>query len=142
MPHYFCHSCAMAMGIPATPQTDKLLDNRYQLEKFLKHTVPNTAYPISSVFSDPGTAAYAQYVVNTAGSGWFQIDDQGRNNMAWYAGSATGAEFRNGTFFLPANGIRLVCYYDEFKIHAFPDVAQGLNAVSCERCGRPVPYEP
>jgi hypothetical protein len=141
MVQHYCHSCAIALGIPATVQTDKLLDSQYQLDKFLKHTAPGTTYQINSIFADPGTASYAQYVVNTAGSGWYQVDDQGRHSMAWYAGSATGAEFRNGGFYLPANGIRLVCYSDEFKIHAFPDAEQTLSTVTCERCGRLIPYE-
>ena len=142
MSEHFCHSCASDLGIPASTEIDHLLGNQYQLEKFVKHTIPNTAYPISSIFSDPGTAAYAHYVVSTAGSGWYQVDDQGRYNMAWYAGQATGAEYHNGVFHIPASGIRLVSYYNEFKIHAFPDAAQELATATCDRCGKPIPYEP
>src|SRR4051794_35048412 len=78
MPQHFCHNCAAALGIPASPQTQDPLASHYQLAKFVKHTALGTIYPINSIFADPGTASYANYVVSTAGSGWFQVDDQGR----------------------------------------------------------------
>jgi hypothetical protein len=129
------------MGVPAAGRTDRLLDTSYQLGKFMKHTAPGTAYPIVSVFSDPGTAQYANHIVSAVGSGWYQIDNGGRPNMAWYAGTQTGAEYRGGTFHMPASGVRVVCYYDAFKIHAYPD-ASILSATTCIGCGKPIPYEP
>jgi hypothetical protein len=141
MVEHYCHQCAIKMGIPAAVPTDRLFDTPYQLVKYMKHTAPGTAYPINSVFSSPGTAEYAKYIVNTMGSGWYQVDDQGRYNMTWYAGSALGAEFRGGTFHMLANGVRVVCYHNEFKIHGFPD-AKIIPATTCLRCGKPIPYEP
>ena len=129
------------MGIPAAAPTDRLFDTSYQLGKYMKHTAPDTAYDINSVFSDPGTAAYAGYAVSTMGSGWYQIDDRGRYNMTWYAGSVVGAEYKGGIFHVPASGVKVVCYYDEFKIHAYPD-ATIIPATTCLRCGAPIPYEP
>jgi hypothetical protein len=141
MSQHFCHNCAIQMGIPATAPTDRLFDTSYQLTKYMKHTALGTAYPINSVFSTPGTAQYADYIVSTVGSGWYQVDDQGRYNMTWYAGSAVGAEYRNGTFHVPASGVKVVCYRDEYKIHAFPDAAI-VRATTCLRCGAPIPYGP
>ena len=141
MSQHFCHSCAIKMGIPAAALADRLFDTPYQLAKYMKHTAPGTAYPINSVFSSPGTAGYANYIVNTMGSGWYQVDDRGRYNMTWYAGSQTGAEYHGSTFHVPASGVKVVCYQDEFKIHAFPDAAI-IPATTCLRCGKPIPYEP
>lgn len=128
------------MGIPAVGRTDRLLDTRYQLEKYIKHTAPGTV-PVQSVFASPGTQAYADYIVNAAGSGWYQRDDQGSYSMVWYAGTQTGLEYRNGMFHAPASGVRVVCQDDEFKIHGYPD-ARIIPAISCDGCGRPIPYEP
>lgn len=139
MSQHFCHKCALQLGIPGTASTDQLLGQSYQLDKFMKHTTLGTAYPVVSIFSTSGTAEYANYVVSTAGSGWFQVDDQGRHNMVWYAGRQTGAEFRNGTFYLPASGVKVVLYDNQYKIHAFPD-AQILPATTCARCRTPIPY--
>ncbi|SRR6266545_1586737 len=136
---HFCHSCATSMGIPAATPTERLFETPYQLAKYMKHTAPGTAYDINSVFSDPSTAAYAGYVVSIMGSGWYQVDDWGRYNMTWYAGSQTGAEYRGGTFHVPASGVKVVCYQDEFKIHAYPDAAI-VPATTCLRCGIPIPY--
>jgi len=128
------------MGVPSAAPTERLFDTPYQLDKYMKHTAPGTAYPINSVFSSPGTAEYANYIVSAVGSGWYQLDDRGRYNMTWYAGTQTGAEYRGGTFHMPARGVRVVCYHDEFKIHAYPDAAI-IPASSCLLCGKAIPYD-
>ncbi|NWF81565.1 MAG: hypothetical protein HXY37_16205 [Chloroflexi bacterium] len=139
MAEHYCHHCAAALGIPTAGTVGPLFNTPYQLAKYMKHTAPGTAYSINSIFASPGTAQYAHYVLNTTASGWYQVDDYGRYNMTWYAGTVTGAEYRGGTFHVPASGVKVVCYQDTHKIHAFPDAAI-IPATTCLRCGKPIPY--
>jgi hypothetical protein len=100
--------------------------------------MPGT-YSLNSVFPSPDLAQYQNYIVTTVGSGWVHEDANNRLSMTWYAGSQTGAEYRNGTFYLPASGVRVVCFENQFKIHAYPD-ASIIPASACSKCGAPIPY--
>jgi len=137
----YCHSCAVASGIVKPSIESNLSGTTYKLEKFLKHTAPATAYPgINSVFHDPSYESYKNYIVTTQASGTAQIDDRGRTNMVWYAGSGIGAIYEDGEFRISANAVKLVLPNDDYKVHAYPiTLSTLLESTKCELCGKKTP---
>ncbi len=136
---YFCHQCAISNSLitPASPTT--LTGTRYQLDKFIKHTAPSRSYHLLSVFDDPTYGAYSSYVVSTGASGMLQIDDHGRKNLIWFAGRRTGAEYQDGVFAAPADGVKVVWAESDTKLHAFPIAASPPSTVTGASCGRELP---
>lgn len=136
---YYCHQCATSslMIDPASPSS--LTDNSYKLDKFIKHTAPSCLAGIISVFSNPTYSSYSTYVVNTAASGLLEIDARGRKNVIWFAGSQTGIEYRNGAFFAPSDGVKIVWPENDSKLHAFPIASSPLQSAVCASCGKLVP---
>jgi hypothetical protein len=90
MPTYFCHSCAAARGLLRDVQTNAALLSTYQLDNYIKHTIPNSKYPFQSVFAQASTGMYAAYVVNAELGGAVEIDDKNRCNIIWVAGKTVG----------------------------------------------------
>jgi len=43
MPRYYCHSCASSMGELRVCSSGPF-NSTYQLEKYIKHTVPDSSY--------------------------------------------------------------------------------------------------
>lgn len=141
MPQYYCHRCMISnsLVIPASPSS--LAGTQYQLSKFIKHTAPSASSSRThSVFNDPTYQAYSTYVVNTAASGFLEIDDWNRENLIWFAGSQTGVMYQNGSFVAPADGIKVVLPESDPMIHAFPIASSPLRSVVCDTCGRPIPF--
>jgi hypothetical protein len=141
MSKYFCHNCAVKLGISLPAETEVLTGNEYQLEKFLKHTAPTVRYPLVSIFDHADFETYENYTISAAASGWVEEDDQGRINMAWYAGKNTGATYKNGMFILPTDCVKVVFHNNVFKIHAFPNKQSDLITAKCSRCSIDIPYE-
>ena len=141
MPQYYCHQCAISGSLvtPASPVS--LTGTEYLLGKFIKHTAPSSiaSDSIHSVFTDPTYKTYEGYVVNTAASGFLEIDNNKKKNLIWFAGSRIGVQYRNGKFDAPADGVKLVLPENENKIHAFSLPASPLQSVSCASCGRAIP---
>lgn len=137
----YCHSCAIASGIVKPSIQSNLSGTSYQLDKFLKHTAPAAAYwGINSVFDDPSFESYKNYIVTTQASGTAQIDDRGRINMVWYAGSGIGAVHQGGEFKISATAVKLVLPNDDSKVHAFPiKLSRALESSKCELCGASIP---
>jgi hypothetical protein len=142
MKNYFCHNCAVKLGISLPAETETLTGSEYQLEKVLKHTAPTVKYPFVSIFDSTGFQEYKTYTVSTASSGWVEEDEKGRINMTWYAGKYTGGTFENGVFKLPTDCVKVVYHDNSFKIHSFPTQQPEVRTAKCSICGTYIPYEP
>ena len=59
MPTYYCHGCASELGHLHPYYPDSPLSTKYQLDKFIKHTVPDSKWNVLSVFKSSSAAAYA-----------------------------------------------------------------------------------
>ena len=81
MKQYYCHECGKQKGLIEDPQPGKKVQSNYQYDKHQKHTVVDSSYPIQSIFSDPSTSTYADYIVNTILEGAVEIDELGRKKI-------------------------------------------------------------
>lgn len=138
MSTYYCHSCSTSLGIVQPDVPEPLFATSYQLEKFIKHTAPTGIYTLNSVFLDPSSDIYREFIVTTTVSGSAQIDDRGRINMIWFAGSPVGATIQDGKLITPADAIVVVFHDDKWKIHAYPTPSVGFGYEHCTRCGAPI----
>ena len=134
---YYCHPCAAQRGYLQNVYTSDPLQSQYQLDKFMKHTLP-PSHPFSSVFNSTSTGDYADYVVNTAASGAVEIDARGRRNIIWVAGRPTGFAYSGGALVGPTDGVKVVLSSEATKVHAFPVDMTTLATQKCESCGGPV----
>lgn len=146
MSEYYCHNCASyVLGFAKPNNISSLSGTSYQLDKFLKHTAPINGISLKDVHSimdDPSYAAYKNYVINTAASGWIEQNDEGKINIVWYAGKKTGIKFRKGVFQAPTDGFKVVFPYDKSRIHGFPVLMPPkLTSVTCSRCGALIPFQ-
>ena len=138
MQHY-CYLCTISQGLVKPANPISLTGTSYQLGKFIKHTAPTGTYPLNSIFNDPTYDTYSGYIVTGTMSGLLEIDDNGRKNFIWYAGETTGAEYRNGIYIAPTNGVKIVLPEDSTRLHAFPILAQPNVINYCLNCGAPLP---
>ena len=138
MTQFFCHLCSVS-GLVTPELPTSLTGTFYQLEKYIKHTAPTGTYPLNSIFVDPTYNAYSGYIVTGTMSGLLEIDNYGRKNYIWYAGEITGAEYRNGIYVAPTNGVKVVLPEDATRLHAFPILAQPNVVNYCLNCGAPLP---
>jgi hypothetical protein len=144
---YYCHKCALEHGIidPLYPEESpystsvSLSGTRYQLGKFIKHTVPSGRSGIVSIFADPTYQEYENYTITTSLSGCCEIDEMSRINLVWYAGKEAGIIYKDGKFKGPADGVKVVLHDDETKIHAFPIDYENMNIQRCLICGEYIP---
>lgn len=128
MPQYFCHECALRESrinplyneddifSTATPS---LSGTTYQLDKFIKHTIPSSHPGKVSIFTDPSYSSYENYTISTSLSGGMELDDYGRTNLVWYAGQNTGFTLYNGVIQYPTDGVKVVLHDDDQLIHAY-----------------------
>jgi hypothetical protein len=130
---YCCHNCGHSRF--GSPSTGKLLDTPYQLEKFIKHTIPSTGYDRASVFRDPSTQAFGNYWVNARASGCYEIDDMGRCNIIWFASSTVGDLYENGKAGLPEDAVKLVLFSNPQRMHAYPVSSTTVSTGFCSDCG-------
>lgn len=142
MPTYYCYKCVRKYELvsPVDDPTD-LTASQYQLDKFIKHTDPTGVYTTNSVFLDSSWSTYQGYIVTTASSGSLEIDDKGRKNLIYFAGSETGLRYDNGVFTATCSGVVLVCSEDTGRFHAFPSDFQPESR-KCAICGEAVPFDP
>jgi len=133
---YYCHACAAIKGWMNAASPANLTGTPYQLEKYIKHTVPTGIYPVNSTFDDPGYETYRSYVVNTSASGCLEVDGYGRRNLIWVAGQRIGATFQSGVLIRPDDAVRVVLYNNEWKIHTFPTTSDHVATQRCAECGK------
>lgn len=134
-----CWSCANAEGYLASIQTGAILGTAYQVQKFVKHTRPLWVISgVNSVFANPSTAAYANYIVHSAASGSVALDRWGQPTFVWYAGQTIGATYVNGVYRFPNDAVKLVLPYNAQKMHAYSVSTTGYSALMCTKCTRPI----
>ena len=132
----YCYPCATARGLTAGAVPSNLTGSSYQVDKFIKHTIPQGAGDrLTGVFSDPSYDAYSGYIVSSSLSGSVEIDDSGRTNRVWYAGSEIGASWRDGQPVLPNDAVKLVKEHDQGKVHAFSISSAPYSGETCTDCG-------
>jgi hypothetical protein len=134
MSYYYCHPCAARQGYLHDVYTSDPLQSPYQLDKFVKHTLP-LSHPSASVFNSTSTGTYADYVVDVAASGAVELDALGRRNFVWLAGCPTGFSYKDGVLVGPTDGVKVVLSSEATKIHAFPVNAADLVTRMCASCG-------
>jgi hypothetical protein len=117
---------------PAVPGA--LTETQYQLEKYLKHTAPASAYNFNSVFTGPGSEMYQQYIVTTVASGHVQVDDQSRTNVVWVASDQTGISYSGGTFAGPNNAVKVVFHEIKSMDSRFTSELKAANAGFATTC--------
>ncbi|HEV8718632.1 MAG TPA: hypothetical protein VGX03_38170 [Candidatus Binatia bacterium] len=111
----------------------------YQLEKFIKHhTTPTWVTGVNSLFSDPATTTYVNYVTTTLASGSVAVDDSGNPSFVWYAGKTVGWTYKNNVFSCPSDAVKVVLPYKKIRIHAYPVPVGDYAAVRCVKCGKPI----
>lgn len=141
VPTYYCHKCARLKGYISPIDPSELERSQYQLEKFIKHTAPDRAYPTNSVFNDSNGETYQSYMVSAAASGCLEIDDQGRKNLIYFAGKETALRYEDGIFAATCSGVTVVCGESSGHIHAFPSDFHPESR-NCDCCGDSVPFDP
>jgi hypothetical protein len=134
MSQYYCHHCAARLGYLDNVRTSSLMGSIYQLDKYMKHTIPFTSYDYNSVFNDPTTQAYGDYIVNAKSAGCVEIDDRGRQNIVYYAGKEVGVLLINGKPTISEDTIKVVCSTNPQKIHAYPIEDSTISTGICEDC--------
>jgi len=138
---YFCHKCSITNGIiPGKLDDFNPTGSTYQLEKFVKHTLPPTASGTISVFNQDENKKFKDYLVNTLVSGSLEIDKKGRTNIVWIAGENTGFKYQDGEFQCNTDAVKVVLHNDELKIHGYPTGSAELTTKICEICGDKIGY--
>lgn len=94
---YYCHRCGCNLGLIPDPPRGKIVRTVKQYEKHRKHTVPDSRYPIQSVFVDPSTSVSASYLVDAMLAGAIEVDEQGRTNIILAAGRQAGFGTSSGS---------------------------------------------
>ena len=138
---FYCHTCAAGRGYLANVFTSGLLQSTYQLEKYMKHTLPSslsTSGAVQTFFSNPSTSEYETHVVDAINSGAVKIHGK-RRNFIFAAGRQTGWSCTYGVFAGPTDGVLVVLTSEPMHIHAFPVATTTSGA--CADCGRPVPTD-
>ena len=145
MSTYLCHVCAKRdgliapySGILSSDEPDEFVKTSYQVEKFLKHTVPKFHLGYVSIFSDPELEKYAQYTVSAAASGCVEIDSSGRTNLIVYAGQDNGFTLCQGKIQFPTDSTKLVLSHNADKFHSYPVSADHYTIYRCQNCGKDI----
>ena len=112
-----------------------MVASEYQLEKYIKHTIPDSRFPVQSVFETPSTQVYRTYALETLAAGAVEIDDAGRKNVVWVAGRQTGFRFEYGQLVQPTDAVKVLLSSNSTLLHAHPDNSTSFGAAVCARCG-------
>ncbi len=111
------------------------LGSTYQQDKFHKHTVGSTQYPVVSIFNDPSTKQYEDYLINASHWGVYIMDDKGRESIVLFAGKPTGITYINGQPELQTDSIIIVQSSESSKLHLYPISSTNFSTGNCEDCG-------
>ena len=134
----YCHNCAAIFGYLNDIKCTDVLESKYQWKKYLKHTIPSSGFDLNSIFSDPTTAKYADWIINAEHAGSYEIDYKQRGNIIWVIGSTIGVQLINSEYVLPLDAIKVVLSTDPQLIHAFPISSTTLSTAKCERCSNTI----
>lgn len=137
MPKYYCRECAIKRGFL---NENSLITNYtgsvYQLNKFIKHTLPTQYYDINSIFDDKSYSAYEDYIVNTRALGSVETDELNRHNIVYCAGKDIGLTIISGSIQIPNDAVKVVLYQNDNKIHCYPTGSVGFLNEVCFDCGK------
>lgn len=135
---YHCNECARKRN-ELNPLSDQLdfTGSYYQLNKFLKHVLPNTGSYVS-IFNDPDYQKYSDFIVNASISGSVEIQPNGKVNYIYFAGKDVGVLFNNGLYVMPNDAVKVVLTFDSQKIHAYPTGSLGISQAICAICSNPL----
>ncbi len=119
MKDYYCHKCSSELGHTYTGSTEHInfTGSTYQLDKFIKHTLPPSQLGLVSIFSDPSYSTYKDYAVSTLASGSTEFDEHHRKNIIWYASKENGISFLDGVPQSLTDVVKVVLPHAEDKIH-------------------------
>jgi hypothetical protein len=140
MKTYYCHQCAKQKGLIEDPPAGKKVRSQYQYDKHEKHTQIDSSYRLQSIFSDPSTFVYADYMVSTMMEGAVEIDDFGRKNLIWCAGKQTGFRVEAGNMIRPTDAVKVVLSSASSSVHAYPENSTSFDAGKCAECGKPIVF--
>lgn len=140
MPTYYCHKCASKLGYLSNYCSSSLIGSTYQLEKYIKHTIPDPSLDFQSVFSSPSTNQYRNYIVNASCAGSVEFDDKGRRNIIYVADKVVGVYFRKGEFHHSNNTVKVVLSTEPNKIHAFTESSTNYSTGCCSVCTHSLVY--
>jgi len=86
MKNYYCHKCSIELGHlnPIVVDHLNLTGSTYLLDKFIKHTLPQTQSGLVSIFSDPSYEYYKNSIVNTVASG-STIVNNNQVDLIWFS---------------------------------------------------------
>jgi len=137
MEDYYCHKCSVELGHLNSGSSEHInfTGTTYQLDKFLKHTLPPLQNGLISVFNDPCYCAYSSYTVNALASGSTQFDQYHRKNVIWYASKDVGITFEDTIPRFPTDVVKVVLSHNENLIHAFPVDSSSIITRTCNKCG-------
>lgn len=136
MAQTICQQCARTKGLLPEVVTSHFTATRYQLEKYIKHTAPQQLYRYNSVFKDPSTAMYSNYIVSALADGYVEIDDRDRVNVNYFASATAGYAISLGHAEGPVSGVKVVLGHDPERIHAFPVNLSDIEVIHCDLCGK------
>ena len=137
---YYCHTCALKLGIyapPADPASINLTGSCYTLTKFIEHTVPASGSykKVSSIYSDPTYDTYKNYYVSGSISGSLEVQSDGKKNLIWHAHEALGPAYETGSFKFSGEAVKIVYPEDTGKLHHFHVDANNYALEVCANCG-------
>lgn len=135
MAKYYCHGCAAKLGYISRAPEGKVVGSPYQLDKYIKHTVPDPMFAVQSVFEEPSTQAYRTYSLDALAAGAVEIDDAGRKNVIRVAGEQTGFRFEHGQVVQPTDAVKVVLSSNTALMHAYPDNSTRFETATCDQCG-------
>jgi hypothetical protein len=135
---HLCWVCATEKGLAHNLDPSTLLSTDYQLDKFIKHTVPSSNETLQSVFNDPTYQNYERWAVNAVASGCAVLDAHGHTAYVFLATREVGLTLKNGSFHTVGDAVKVVLAEDPFKVHAYPISSHVIVPVRCVRCGGPV----
>ena len=137
---YYCHACALKLGLyapPVDPNSLNLTGSPYTLIKFIEHTVPasGSGKRLNSIYSDPTYDTYKDYYVSGSASGSLEVQSDGKKNVIWYADKALGPAFEIGSFKFSGEAVKIVFPEDTGKLHHFHVDANKYLTTVCANCG-------
>lgn len=135
---YYCHECSVKVGYIQNINSElNFTGSSYQLDKFLKHTLPSESTGYNTVFNSKEYDDYKYGVINTMASGSVEILN-GKKNIVMAVGKTIGVAYQHGQIQYPVDAFKLVLYEDENKMHLYPSGSAGFVNTNCEKCGKPI----
>jgi hypothetical protein len=135
MSTFYCHACALKLGLISAAVSVNYTASVYQREKFFKHTTPTGYYSFVSVYDDPSYPTYQNVAVSAQNFGCLEIDNQKRKNLIAPAGNRIGGTFLSGNLYREDDAVKLVYPNDSTRTHHFSTGSSGLYGERCASCG-------